>query len=70
MNVDGEKNTNNEGLTGIKPNKIMTYFDNNYNTIYVNENFFETLDTKPCTLMDEYTFEFYIKANNGKIVKK
>ena len=59
-----EKNTNNEGLTGIKPNKIMTYFDNNYNTIYVNENFFETLDTKPCTSMDEYTFEFYIKANN------
>lgn len=59
-----EKNTDNQGLTGIKPNKIMTYFDNNYNTIYVNENFFETLDTKPCTSMDEYSFEFYIKANN------
>lgn len=59
-----EKIADSQGMTGIKPNKIMTYFDNNYNTIYVNENFFETLETKPCTAMDEYTFEFYIKANN------
>ena len=58
-----ESYTDENGAIGIKPNKLYTYFLSNYNTIYVNDNFFDILDVKPCNAMDEYTYEFFIKSN-------